>query len=88
LCSVQYCKGLISSTIRNNLDYIFFSDIGYAQIEAIYECISTDKNKDEFKKFIMNNNNDFQFLFYDARQKNRKDRLKIVKADIIKIEFF
>ena len=27
ICSVQYCKELISSSIRSNIDYVFFSDM-------------------------------------------------------------
>ena len=27
ICSVQYCKEIISSSIRSNVDYIFFSDM-------------------------------------------------------------
>jgi len=64
------------------------SDIGNIQIDAIYECVSTDKNRYDFKNFIISNNNDYQFIFYNAREKLRKNRLKIIKADLIKIEFF
>jgi len=87
ICSVQYCKGLISSSIRNNLDYIFFSDIGYIQIEALYEVISVNIDKQTFKSFIDENNNNYQFILYDSREKMKKDRLKIVKADLMEIEF-
>ena len=88
ICSVQYCKGLISSVIRNNLDYIFFSDVGYVQIEALYECIWTNLNKKEFIKYIYDNNNNYNFLMYDSKEKERKDRLKIVHADILELKFY
>jgi hypothetical protein len=48
----------------------------------MYECIITNLNKKEFIKFIYDNNNDYKFILYDSKEKNREHRLKIVKADL------
>ena len=59
------------SKIRNNLDYIFLGDVGYLQLEALFECVSTNLNQKDFSSFIYNNknnNNNYNF-FYMILQK-------------------
>lgn len=57
------------------------------QIEALYECISTNLNKKEFTSFIYENNNNYNFILYDSKEKERKNRLKIIRAEILDLEF-
>ena len=88
ILSTQYINSYLSwSTIRNNIDYCFFSDIGIPQQESIYNIIAWDKNKKEFISYVMNNNNDYQFIFYNSREPNRKNRLKLCKGIIFDLQF-
>ena len=78
--SIQYPKQLISSAIRNNLDYIFYSDLGELALRAIYESIHIPYSFKDFQRFTDDNNNNYQFIFYDGRTQNKNERLKIIKA--------
>ena len=80
ICSVQYPKQLISSSIRNNLDIVIFSDLGEIALRAIYESIHLPFNFKTFKKFVDENNNNYQFILYNGRTQDKKERLKIIKA--------
>ena len=80
ILSLQYPKQLCNSAIRNNLDTVFFSDLGEVALHAIYDSIHLSYNFKAFQQFVDANNHDFQFIMYDSREKNKKDRLKIVKG--------
>jgi hypothetical protein len=80
IASVQYPKTLINSSIRHNLDYIIFSDLGELALKAIYECIHIKMNFKEFQEFVNNNNHNYQFIFYNGRTQNRNDRISVIKA--------
>lgn len=80
ICSVQYPKQLISSSIRNNLDLIFFSDLGEIALKTIYDCIHLPFSFKEFQKFVDENNHNYQFILYNGRTQNKKERLSIIKA--------
>ena len=80
ILSLQYPKQLCSSSIRNNLDYVFFSDLGEIALKAIYDSIHLPFNFKTFQKYVDDNNHSYQFIMYDGRTSNRADRLKIVKA--------
>jgi hypothetical protein len=80
LLSLQYPKQLCSSAIRNNLDYVIFSDLGEIATKAIYESIHIPLNFKQFKEYINDNNHNYQFIMYDGRTQNRNERLKIIKA--------
>ena len=80
ICSVQYPKQLISSSIRNNLDIVIFSDLGEVALRAIYESIHIPFNFKTFQKFVDENNHNYQFILYNGRIQDKKERLKIVKA--------
>ena len=84
ICSVQYCKGLCSSSIRNNIDYFIWSDLGEQAIKSVYETIHIGMNFKEFKQFTQDNNHDYQFIMYDSRTQNRDERLKVIKAKELK----
>lgn len=78
---------LSSSTIRNNIDYCFFWDIGIPQIESIYNIIWINKTKKEFIFYVMNNNNNYQFIFYNWREAQRSDRIKLCKGVLFDLKF-
>ena len=80
ICSVQYPKTLINSSIRNNLDYIIFSDLGEMALKAIYESIHIKMTFKQFQEFVNENNNNYQFIIYNSRTQNRNDRISIIKA--------
>ena len=82
ICSVQYCKELISSSIRSNVDYCFFSDMNENAIQSIYHSIHVPFNFKTFKKFVDDNNTNFQFIFYNSKEPDKSKRLNIVKAKI------
>ncbi len=84
ICSVQYPKQLISSSIRNNLDLIFFSDMGEVGLRAIYDCIHLPFNFKTFQKFVDENNHNYQFILYNGRIQDKNERLKLVKAKIFR----
>ena len=84
IMSVQYPKQLCSSSIRSNIDYLFWSDLGEIAIKAVYECIHVKYNFREFKDFVNQNNHSYQFILYDSRTQNREERLKVVKAKELK----
>ena len=80
ICSVQYCKGLCSSSIRNNIDYFIWSDLGEIALKSVFETIHLGMNFKEFKQFTQDNNHDYQFIMYDSRTQKRDERLKVIKA--------
>jgi len=82
LLSLQYPKQLCNSAIRNNLDSVYFSDLGEVALHAIYDSIHLSMNFKSFQQFVDENNNDYKFIMYDSRESNKKDRLKIVKGRI------
>ena len=53
----------------------------------MYEMTSINLTEQEFKQYINNNNNDYQFILYDWKQKNKVDRLKTIKAKLLKLKF-
>jgi energy-coupling factor transporter ATP-binding protein EcfA2 len=82
LFSTQYCKSLCSSSIRNNLDGIFFSDLGETALRAIYDSLHVNMNFKLFNEYINENNTNYQFIYYNGREPDKKKRLNIVKAKI------
>ena len=56
ILSLQYPKQLCSSSIRNNLDTVFFSDLSEVALHAIYDSIHLSYNFKTFQKFVDDNN--------------------------------
>ena len=83
ILSSQYPKQLVSSSIRNNLSYIFINDLGYIALRAIYESIHIKMSYKEFQNYVDDNNNDFQFIFYNGMIQS-KERLFLVRATELK----
>jgi len=71
IISIQYPKFILNSVIRNNIDYLFFSELNKKAIEAIYDTVYIDMNIKQFSKFLNDNNNDYQFIFYDNKIKEK-----------------
>ncbi|KAL4463812.1 hypothetical protein ABPG74_005749 [Tetrahymena malaccensis] len=84
IVSVQYPKYILNGLIRNNIDYLFFSELNQTTLESMYECINTELDKREFYKFIRENTRDNQFVFYNLHDDDNK--LKVVKAEFLKLE--
>ena len=80
ILSCQFPKQIVGTIIRNNLDYIIYSDLGEIALKAVYEATHLGMNFKEFKEFTDINNHDYQFIMYDGRVQDRKERLKVIKA--------
>ena len=80
ILSCQFPKQVVGTIIRNNLDYIIWSDCGEIAIKSIYEATHLGMNFKEFKEFTDINNHDYQFIMYDGRVQDRKERLKVIKS--------
>ena len=79
ILSSQYPKQLVSSSIRNNLSYVFINDLGQIALKAIYESIHINMSFKEFIQYVDENNTDYKFIFYDGMIQS-KNRLSLVKA--------
>ena len=53
------------------MDYWFFSDINQGMIKTIYECLSIPMNEKEFTKYLNDNNNDYAFVYYNSKEKEK-----------------
>ena len=82
ICSVQYPKELISSSIRSNIDYLFWSDLNEQALISVYQSIHIPINFKTFQKFVDDNNTNYQFIYYNSKEPNKKDRIKIVKSRV------
>ncbi len=79
ILSSQYPKQLVSSSIRNNLSYIFINDLGQIALKSIYESLHIKLSYKEFQDYIDENNNNYQFIFYNGMTQD-KNRLSLVRA--------
>ena len=84
ILNLQYTKGLCSSSVRNNIDALIWSDLGDIALRSIYESIAVSFSWKEFKKFTQDNNHSYNFIMYDSRTQNKKERLKIIRARELK----
>ena len=82
----QYPRYIVSTWVRQNIDMLFFSDVNLNVIDLIYDCISIPQDKKEFREFVNENNTNYQFIYYNAREWDRKNRIGIVKADLIELK--
>ena len=80
ICSVQYCKELISSSIRSNIDYLFWSDLNQQALMAIYQSIHVPLNFKKFEEFVNEYNTNYKFIFYNIKEADKVKRLSIVRA--------
>ena len=56
-------------------------------IKTMYEMMSITLTEQEFKYYINENNWNYQFIFYNSKEKLKSERLKTVKAKILKLKF-
>ena len=61
----QYIKNYISTTIRNNIDYLLFSVNNYNVIKIIYDLVVYNGNIKEFIKFVNEKTKNYTFLIYN-----------------------
>jgi len=80
ILSCQFPKQVVGTIIRNNLDYIIWADQGEIGLRAVFEATHLGMNFKEFKEFTDNNNHNYQFILYDGRTQDRKERLKVIRA--------
>jgi len=80
ICSVQYPKELISSSIRCNIDYLFWSDLNELGLRAIYESISIPLNFKNFINVVNQYNTDYRFFYYTSKESNKNERMKLIKS--------
>ena len=80
IASVQFPKQVISTSIRSNLDIVFWNDLSDTGLEAIYQSIHLPYSYKEFKTYTYTNNDNYQFLCYNNNEKNKNKRVTICKA--------
>ena len=61
----QYIKNYISTTIRNNIDYLLFSINNYNVIKIIYDLVVYSGNIKEFITFVGDKTKNYTFLIYN-----------------------
>ena len=83
ILSVQFPKKIVDTSIRSNLDYCFVNELSYEGMEAIHKSIQIPYSLKEFRSYIYNNNDDYQFIMFDGLSK-KKERIKLVKSKLIK----
>lgn len=89
IISCQHAKEIITTSIRNNLDLVFFNDINFTNAEAIYKCMHVNfylRDLIDFIEYV--NDGNHMFIMYNNNEKDKHDRIKLVKAklyDSIKI---
>ena len=66
---------------------VFFNDLNFQAEEAILQSIHVPFKYQEFHKFIDDNNSDYTFIMYDNCEKDKKQRIKLVKAKMLELQF-
>jgi hypothetical protein len=82
IISTQFPKDCVGPAIRNNLDIIFFNDLNFTGIEAIYQAMHINFSFKQIRQFVefINEGQHF-FVMYDNNEKDKRKRIQIVKAD-------
>jgi len=80
--SVQFPKHLITTSIRSNIDYLFFSDLNEQGLRAIYESTSLPIKFNFFIDLVNKYNTDYKFFYYNSKESDKNKRLKLIKAMI------
>ena len=66
---------------------MFISDINMQTWKILSESVVVpNMDYKEIYNYIQNNNSNYQFIMYDNTEKDKKNRLKVVKGDVIKYE--
>lgn len=88
IMSVQFPKHVCSKIVRNNIDYLFVSELNNeTMINVIRECITISGIEyKEIFNYIVANNTDYQFIFYDNTEKDKHKRLSIIKAKLLELK--
>ncbi len=82
ISSVQFPKQLITTSIRSNIDILFWSDLNEQGLRAIYESISIPMNFKTFLNLVNEYNTDYRFFTYNSKESDKKKRLKLVKSKL------
>jgi len=86
ILSCQHAKKVVSTIVRNNLDLIFLNELTYSNELSLYEAMHVDFKYNEFHNFVNNHNENHVFILYDSNA-NKKDRIKLVRAENFDVEF-
>jgi hypothetical protein len=88
IMSVQFPRHVCSKIIRNNIDYLFISELNNETMKNIIkECICiSGVDYDEIYNYIINNNNDYQFIMYSNVESNKSKRLSVIKAKLLELQ--
>lgn len=87
IMSVQYPKMVCDTSIRNNIDMVFFNDLNYQGEEAILKSIHIPYKYNDFHDFIDKFNDNYTFILYDNCEKDKKKRIKLVRAKMMDLKF-
>lgn len=73
---------------RNNIDFLFLGELNNEYMNEIIKdiCIIGGLPVKELYNYVINNNENYQFVLYDNKNKNKCERLKIVKSTIMKLK--
>ena len=73
--------------MKNNFEYLFISDINLQTWKILSDAVVIpNMDYKQIYTFIQNNNSNYQFIFYDNTEKDKKNRLKVVKAELLKYD--
>ena len=86
---LQYTKALRNWgwSIRNNVDMLFYNDLNMQGEIGVYECVHIPFSYKQFHEFTDANNSNYTFLLYDGNENDKKKRIKLVKAKLLKLKF-
>lgn len=87
ILSLQYPKYVCSKMIRNNIDYLFISELNDETLDALVkDCITISGiKKKDITQFITKNNGNYQFILFNNKEQDKHKRLMIIKSKIIKL---
>jgi len=88
IVSVQFPRHVVSKIIRNNLDYLYLSELNSETMyNIIKECIVIPGvTSKEIYDFIMESNRNYQYVLYDNTEKDKEKRLKVVRAKLLQLQ--
>jgi len=88
IMSVQFPRHVCSRIIRNNIDYLYVSELNNETLyNIIKECVVIPGiDSKEIFNFIMNSNHNYQYILYDNTEKDKEKLLKVVRAKLLELK--
>ena len=78
----QYVKGIVSPTIRANIDFLFISSNTNEVLNYVYNIVIYKGKKDQFVDYVNEHTMDHQFIMYDNLTSDNTNRFYQIKADL------